>query len=252
LRKFGRNDPCPCLSGKKFKHCCQGKIDWQRLIRERADPQSYISARGRNLQFVAAILDALQFDPSKETSLLEYKQRFTTEAVRKIYEAVMHIWPPDTDIQSVLERSRTDVSGLYVGDYHIDYLSRAVVRHSTHANKILLVEPFQHPYILKPKFNPIENPSQYRSQTLKDVNFYLAMVPWVQAGIVEFIRTPADFDRHLNFAALKRTELVAKDAIVRAAVQESAEDLHQRHSDRRAHQFGSPCRSRFLSTSLLQ
>src|SRR3546814_806672 len=21
----GRNDPCPCLSGKKFKHCCLGK-----------------------------------------------------------------------------------------------------------------------------------------------------------------------------------------------------------------------------------
>ena len=23
--KVGRNDPCPCGSGKKFKHCCQGK-----------------------------------------------------------------------------------------------------------------------------------------------------------------------------------------------------------------------------------
>ena len=23
--KTGRNDPCPCGSGVKFKHCCQGK-----------------------------------------------------------------------------------------------------------------------------------------------------------------------------------------------------------------------------------
>ncbi|MBN2035593.1 MAG: SEC-C domain-containing protein [Chitinispirillaceae bacterium] len=23
----GRNDPCPCGSGKKFKRCCRG-IDW--------------------------------------------------------------------------------------------------------------------------------------------------------------------------------------------------------------------------------
>lgn len=23
--KVGRNDPCPCGSGKKFKHCCLGK-----------------------------------------------------------------------------------------------------------------------------------------------------------------------------------------------------------------------------------
>ena len=23
--KVGRNDPCPCGSGKKFKNCCEGK-----------------------------------------------------------------------------------------------------------------------------------------------------------------------------------------------------------------------------------
>lgn len=25
IRKIGRNDPCPCLSGKKYKKCCYGK-----------------------------------------------------------------------------------------------------------------------------------------------------------------------------------------------------------------------------------
>ena len=25
-RKIGRNDPCPCGSGKKFKKCCLGKV----------------------------------------------------------------------------------------------------------------------------------------------------------------------------------------------------------------------------------
>jgi hypothetical protein len=29
-KKISRNDPCPCGSGKRFKHCCMGKgIDWQ-------------------------------------------------------------------------------------------------------------------------------------------------------------------------------------------------------------------------------
>ena len=23
MKKIGRNDPCPCRSGKKYKHCCQ-------------------------------------------------------------------------------------------------------------------------------------------------------------------------------------------------------------------------------------
>ena len=28
-QKISRNDPCPCGSGKKYKHCCYGKdIDW--------------------------------------------------------------------------------------------------------------------------------------------------------------------------------------------------------------------------------
>ncbi len=25
--KVGRNDPCPCGSGKKYKKCCMGKAD---------------------------------------------------------------------------------------------------------------------------------------------------------------------------------------------------------------------------------
>ncbi len=27
MSKAGRNDPCPCGSGKKYKHCCIGKVD---------------------------------------------------------------------------------------------------------------------------------------------------------------------------------------------------------------------------------
>jgi hypothetical protein len=32
LRSVGRNDPCPCGSGKKFKKCCLGKPEAERLI----------------------------------------------------------------------------------------------------------------------------------------------------------------------------------------------------------------------------
>jgi uncharacterized protein YecA (UPF0149 family) len=30
--KIGRNDPCPCGSGKKFKNCCINKKDWNELV----------------------------------------------------------------------------------------------------------------------------------------------------------------------------------------------------------------------------
>ena len=35
IRKFdkvGRNDPCPCGSGKKFKNCCMNKKNWNELV----------------------------------------------------------------------------------------------------------------------------------------------------------------------------------------------------------------------------
>ena len=30
--KIGRNDPCPCGSGKKFKNCCINKEEYNRYI----------------------------------------------------------------------------------------------------------------------------------------------------------------------------------------------------------------------------
>src|ERR1700730_5970569 len=144
--KVGPNDPCPCWSGKKFKQCCRGVIDWERTLRSGEDYRHLMSTRGRNLLFVHAIHEALGLDSEIEAaSLANYKRTFTAQAVRKIYEAVVEIWPPETNIQQVLERTGSDVSGLYIGDYHPDYVSRALVRHSIYANKILLVDPFIHP-----------------------------------------------------------------------------------------------------------
>ncbi len=33
--KTGRNEPCPCGSGKKFKKCCEGKADAGARMRSR-------------------------------------------------------------------------------------------------------------------------------------------------------------------------------------------------------------------------
>ncbi len=33
-KKIGRNDPCPCGSGKKFKNCCMNTKDWNKLIKK--------------------------------------------------------------------------------------------------------------------------------------------------------------------------------------------------------------------------
>lgn len=58
-----RNDLCPCESGKKYKYCCEGKVDWNQIIEEGKDRTPYFSIRGRNLLFINKI--APDFDTYK-------------------------------------------------------------------------------------------------------------------------------------------------------------------------------------------
>ena len=106
-----RNDLCPCGSGKKYKYCCEGKVDWNQIIKEGKDRTPYFSIRGRNLLFINKIAEALQLDSvTPSTSKQELKAAFTPEAVKKIHEALIDVWPINTDIQSVLQKARSGVS----------------------------------------------------------------------------------------------------------------------------------------------
>jgi hypothetical protein len=40
MKKTGRNDPCPCGSGKKFKKCCESKMIGGRFMATKIDAQA--------------------------------------------------------------------------------------------------------------------------------------------------------------------------------------------------------------------
>lgn len=205
--KIGRNDSCPCGSGHKYKTCCEGKVDWNEILKEGLDGNPYLSIRGRNIQFIEKIAEALEMDPrSNSFSTKDKKAAFTSTAVTKIHQALMEMWPLDMDIKSALSKTATDVSGLYVGDYGTKYILKGLARHSIYSNKMLVVDPFVYPTSVREEFNPLFNPQKYRSQTLINVNFWFSLYPWIKEGIVEIIRTPADFDSKLNWESLKRQE----------------------------------------------
>lgn len=243
--KIGRNEPCPCLSGKKFKHCCEGTVDWDAIIESGRDYRPYLSLRGRNLYFTKSISAAFQLDElGSGRNSKEYKAAFTAAAVREIHEAVLDIWPRHIDIAAALRRSRGEVSGLYIGDYDSEYIKRAIVRHSIYANKILLVDPFVYPTSVRDEYNPILNPDQYRAQTLKSVNLWFELLPWIEAGIVVVIRPPSDFDPQLNWdlmtAQMKKFE---ESPELQEASKESVDELGDRHSKRLLYQqllLGAP------------
>jgi hypothetical protein len=229
--KVQRNDPCPCGSGRKYKRCCAGRVDWTRVLRSGDDTSPLLSVRGRNLQFVEGMWGALQLDKPEAAprSLEDYRAAFTPEAVKAIHESILDIWPLDTDIDSVLRGLGGDVSGLYVGDYRIMYLRHALVRHSTYANKILVVDPFMYPPAVADEYNPILSPEKYRSQTLRNVNFYTALLPWILADIVNVIRTPADFDSVLQWESMRRQEAKFKEnESLREAMKRSQSAMEER------------------------
>ena len=230
----GANDQCPCWSGKKYKKCCRGSVDWPAILAADVSQIPHLSARGRNIMFSEAIFDALKLDTEKTPDLATFKRAFTADAVRKIHEAVFELWPPDTDLERVLAKSSGIVAGLFIGDYEGEYLERCVVRHCLYSDKILLVDPFPHPYVIKPEFNPIDNPAQYRVQTLRNVNRFLRFLPWIDAGLVEFIRTADDLDRKLKWHVLQQAEKMADDPEIEVALKATVKDLKARHMDHRA------------------
>ena len=236
-RKIGPNDPCPCGSGKKYKKCCSGKVDWNDVFRSRKDWRLYLSVRGRNIHFANRLAEILQLDTGKIRTLSDYKAHFTANAVRQIHEAALEAWPPQLDIATILAATAADVSGLYIGDYGIDYISRGIVRHSIYANKLLVVDPFVYPTSVRDEYNPILEPEQYRSQTLKNVNFWFSLLPWVEAGIIEVIRTPADFDRRLNWESYERQrKKFEENKDLMEAAEISVQEMKKRHMEKLAYQ----------------
>jgi hypothetical protein len=229
---LSRNVQCPCGSGKKYKHCCLDKVDWDAIERGSGDRFHHLSVRGRNMAFLDLISEILLLDSHRRLrSLDEYKRAFTTKAVRELNEGILRIWPKNIDINAALKPREPGVSALYVGDYAKDELLRGIVRHSTYAAKLLVCDPFIYPLSVRDEFNPILNPDQHRAQTLRNTNLWLTLSPWIQAGIVEVIRTPCDFDRRLKWESMKeQDEKFRASAELEEAAKISVEEMMQRHS----------------------
>ena len=155
----------------------------------------FLSVRDKNLQFIQRIAGALQLDcmPQK-SSFSKIKKAFTSNAVLQIHESLLELWPDQNDCKRVLSSERDNVTALYLGTYEPAAVFRAITRHSLYCDRILLVDPFIYPKHIVDKFNPLLHPEIHRSMTAKWAFLWLILFPWIESGIVSFIRTPEDFD----------------------------------------------------------
>lgn len=191
--KVGRNDPCPCGSGKKYKKCHLNAVS-----KPRPNPNLNRSIKERNIILYNAIVDILGFNKGKTWD--DFRREMSDDQVRELYKVYGWLWPLETDIISLLPKPSKQLRGLYIGETKADLntILRNIVRYSLYADEILIVNPFINPRILAPKFNPVENPSQYKQDTLEMVYFLFQLAPWIESGVVSMVPNPTDFDHDLR------------------------------------------------------
>jgi hypothetical protein len=101
--KVGRNDPCPCGSGKKFKKCCEGKA-----TPDSADPDA---ARKKQLEAVAKTLSKAQVNELRAQDLVTLKIEELAPPVQiAVFQRLCDFrkWDDAERVREVIAKTRKD------------------------------------------------------------------------------------------------------------------------------------------------
>lgn len=221
--KVGPNAPCPCGSGKKYKKCCRDKPEDER------PSCSERSIRERNFKFFEILVNILGFDEKKDWN--DIRRELTDQKIADIHKAVAALWPLETDLMSLLPRPDAKVSrALYSGllDPRVTY--KEVAAFSLYADEILIINPFPNPNIIRKEYNPIDHPGQYRQATLKNIIFLISLMPLMQAGRINLIPDPMNFNSALrqqifNEAQKRRDQVKLDDKAIAPMKKLAMEDF---------------------------
>jgi SEC-C motif len=195
---YPRNQPCVCGSGKKYKHCHLGKP---------FRPEADISVQHRNRITLAAAIEIFGF--RKGRTWTDFKQNISGDQIRRFYEIQAEMWRPDTDWAAIMPAPDSKLRGLYLGDIRPELTLRNLVRFSLYTDQLFIINPFHNPWVLQAQYNPIENPDQYKSDTLNLMHFLFSVAPWIEAGILTLIPDPGE----INVALKWETARLAKARI---------------------------------------
>jgi hypothetical protein len=192
MAKVGRNDPCPCGSERKYKHCCL-PLDEGRANRN-AVAHVAENLREKNI----ALLNIAGEIFGLQRSWDKVKATLTDNQIREFYRFVGDLWPPDTDITQFLPEPDSSLRALYLGEYEPELMLENVFRFSLYADQILLTHFFHNPHFLAEKFNPVFHPGEWRTETLKVLFHLMVLAPWINEGLVVLIPRPDEFDHQLR------------------------------------------------------
>jgi hypothetical protein len=196
--KYGRNEPCPCGSGKKYKHCHLG----QPLPKTgKSSPHRELSLHERNRILLHAATDIFGF--SKGRSWVDFKRKISGREIRELYRVQASLWTPETDWAAIVPPPNEKLRALYLGDVRPELTLQNIIRFSLYSDEIFVVDPFMNPWIIKPQYNPLENPDQYKSDTIKLVYFLFQLEPWIESGMVKLVPDPGDINVNIKWDTIE-------------------------------------------------
>lgn len=98
----------------------------------------------------------------------------------------------------LLPKPDGQLRSVYTGSLHPQHVHEFAIGSALNFGEILIQHPFVHLGILKKQFRPTEHPRKCRAEFLKTMLFFISVMPLVEAGLVNLIPDPCDFDFHLR------------------------------------------------------
>ena len=180
--KIGRNQQCPCGSGKKFKYCHDGRPG--AIMRE-------MSLEARNKATLNAAANIFGFGRGR--SWADFKRNITGREIRSFYETQALLWPPETNWIDLIPQADYKLRALYLGEIEPQTIGQNLVRYSLYCDELMVVSPFHNPWHMAAEYNPIENPDQFKSDTIRLIYFLMEVSPWIESGLLKMIPDPGEF-----------------------------------------------------------
>ncbi|MCG2629718.1 hypothetical protein L6654_24140 [Bradyrhizobium sp. WYCCWR 13023] len=152
----------------------------------------------RNRILIRAAKEIFGFNKGRSWS--EFKRDISSEEIREFFRIHGSMWGPETDWVGIMPKPGDGkLRGLYLGDIRPELILQNLIRFSLYNDQILIVDPFPNPRNIKPKFNPFENPGQYKADMVKAIFFLFRLAPWIESGVVQLIPDPGDIDLNLRW-----------------------------------------------------
>lgn len=206
-KKIGRNDPCPCQSGKKHKHC-HGKFPGHEYVA--IDLTSLNSSERWSL--LAEEIQSIVGLP-KNYGGQELKAAFRKEHVTPINEAYDQLIGQFSTRLAVPQARTTHLGALYLGDIQERRIRKNILRMSLYADEIYVVDPFISPIVSLGKAgSPYSDPDKFVLTTYQATYFLLRMRHWIGSGIVTVLPNPLfQLNSYRDYVYSKLDEVSARE-----------------------------------------